>query len=296
MISIAVVVAIVVIFVGIKLTSSSSSSPTGPDTSGQHPAIASISQMVQPVATIPAAVFNSIGTAGEPATMQTTKNQKELKTGSLPRFVYEGGEYCPYCAMARWSMVAALARFGTFSNLKMTSSATTDRDIVTFSFYGSTYTSKYVSFTPYEALDRKQSPLMTVPKDVLALYGKYDGNSQTGVAAAPFNPGSPGIPFIDIANRYVSSGWPAYFNPVYNALSGGGPNATQAASAAAIAAAMHDPTTPVASAISAKFLIGTANYFSAAICNVDGQKPTAVCSSPGVKTAKTGIAAVTAVG
>ena len=104
-----------------------------------------------------------------------------------------------------------------------------------------------MSFTPYEALDRNQNALMPVPSDVAALYLKYDGNSQTRVAAAPFNPGSPGIPFIDIGNRYVSSGWPTYFTPVYNALSGGGPDATPAASVAAIAAAMHDPTSPVAS-------------------------------------------------
>ena len=123
-IAIAVVIIVVVLFIGIRLGGSSTPTSNTPDTTGQHPALASLTEMVQPVATVPAAVYNSIGTAGEPATMQPLKNQKELKTGSLPRFVYEGAEYCPYCAMARWSMVAALSRFGTFSSLKMTSSAT----------------------------------------------------------------------------------------------------------------------------------------------------------------------------
>lgn len=283
-------------FVAVKLSGSNSPATTTTDTSGQHPAVASLTQMVQPVATIPVSVFNAIGTAGEPSTLTTTKNQPFLKSGALPRFVYVGAEYCPYCAMARWSMVAALSRFGTFSNLKRTQSAATDGNIVTFSFLGASYKSKYVSFTPYEQLDRNQNPLMPVPNDVAALYSKYDGSTTTGAASPPFNTGRPGIPFIDIANKYVSSGWPGYFTPVYNALSGGGPNSLPASSAAAIAQAMHDPTTPVATAIGANLMDGIANYFTAAICNVDGNQPTAVCATPGVKAAAKGIAAVTPVG
>jgi hypothetical protein len=252
--------------------------------------------MVEPVATIPLSVYNSVGVAGLAATLTKTKGQPLLKLNGLPRFVYEGAEYCPYCAQARWSMVAALSRFGTFSNLKMTSSANTDSDITTFSFYGSTYKSKYVAFTPYESLDRNQNPLQAIPTDMGKLYLKYDGNSSTGVAAAPFNPGSPGIPFVDFSNQYVSSGWPNAFTPVLNALAGGGPDATQAASAAAIAAAMHDPSTPVGTAISANLMVGMANYYSGAVCETDGQAPTSVCGTSGVKAAEKNLTALTAVG
>jgi hypothetical protein len=296
-IAIGAVVVIIAVFLAIKL--GGSSTPTTNQSgiaSGQTPVLASVSQMVQPVATIPLSVYNSVGTAGQLPIFSATKGQPALKVGALPRFVYAGAEFCPYCAMARWSMVAALSRFGTFSNLKMTSSANSDYDITTFSFFHSSYTSKYLVFSAYEQLDRNHNPLETVPSDVLSLYLKYDGNDSTNVAAAPFNPGGVGIPFFDVANRYVSSGWPNYFLPTLDALSGGGPDATQAASAAAIAAAMHDPSSPVASAIHANLLIGMANTLSATFCSVDGQQPSSVCASSGVKAAAKDLAALKPVG
>lgn len=298
-IAIGAVVVIVAVFLVWGLSGSStpsSESTSSGASSGQSPVLASVSQMVDPVATIPLSVYDSVGVAGLPATLTKTKGQTYLKLDGLPRFVYEGAEYCPYCAQARWAMVAALSRFGTFSKLKMTSSANTDSDIVTFSFLGSTYKSKYVSFTPYETLDRNQNPLQPLPSDMASLYLKYDGNASTGVAATPFNQGSPGIPFVDFANQYVSSGWLNAFAPVLNGLAGGGPDATQAASAAAIAAALHDPTSAVGTAISANLIVGMANYYSGAICETDGQIPASVCGTSGVKAAEKNLTALTAVG
>ena len=59
-----------------------------------------------------------------------------------------GAEYCPYCAAERWALVMALSKFGTFTDLQGTTSSATDTNpsTPTFSFYGSTYTSKYLSF------------------------------------------------------------------------------------------------------------------------------------------------------
>ena len=298
-VAIGAVVVIVAVFLVVRLTGSSTGTPpttANGITSGQTPVLASVPQMVTPVITIPLSVYNSVGTAGLPVALTLTKGQPALKLNGLPRFVYEGAEYCPYCAQARWSMVAALSRFGTFSKLKMTASGTSDFNIATFSFLGSTYKSPYLAFTPYESLDRDQNPLQPIPTDMGKLYLKYDGNSSTGLAAAPFNVGQPGIPFVDFGNLYVSSGWSNAFQPVLNALSGGGPAATQAASSAAIAAAMHDPATPVGTAISAKLLVGMANYYTGAICEMDGQKPLSVCGSSGVKAAEKNLTAQTAVG
>ena len=66
--------------------------------------------------------------------------------------LYEGAEYCPFCAAERWAMVMALSKFGTFWGLKLTNSSVSDfaPDTATFSFYGSTYTSKYLAFKPVE--------------------------------------------------------------------------------------------------------------------------------------------------
>ncbi len=51
--------------------------------------------------------------------------------GKSPAMLYYGAEYCPYCAAERWAMTAALARFGTWSNLQITASSHTDVDAKT---------------------------------------------------------------------------------------------------------------------------------------------------------------------
>jgi Domain of unknown function (DUF929) len=285
--AIGVVVIVAAVFVVIALVGGSKPPAASSNgiASGQDPAVASLAQMVDPVISIPASVYNSVGTYGAPFPQTVTKGQPPLKSGALPRVVYVGAEYCPYCAMARWSIVAALSRFGTFTGLKMTSSANSDGDIPTFSFLRSTYTSPYLVFSPYESLDRDQNPLQTVPSDVNDLYTKYDGNEQTDVAAAPFNPSGVGIPFLDFGNASVSSGDPGFLDPVYDALEGGGPASTTAAAAAIIASSMHNPSTAEASAIGAKYLIALANYYAGDICQIDGGKPANVCGSKGVMTA-----------
>jgi hypothetical protein len=47
-----------------------------------------------------------------------------------------------------------------------------------------------------------------------------------------------------------------------------------------IAAALADPTSPVAQAVD-----GSANVLTAALCEVSGQQPAAVCTAPGVAAA-----------
>ena len=298
--AIGIVLVVAAVFVVIAVVGGSSKPPTSSSSgvaSGQDPLPASITQMVDPVTTIPLSVYNSVGVFGAAFPQTVTKGQTPLTSGGLPRMVYVGAEYCPFCAMARWSMVAALSRFGTFADLKMTASASTDGNIPTFSFLRSTYTSPYLVFTPYESLDRNQNPLQTVPNDVNALYTKYDGNEQTDVGAAPFNtPTGVGIPFLDFGNASVSSGDPGFLNPVYDALEGGGPASTTAAAAAIIASSLHDPSTAEASAIGAKYLIALANYYSADICEIDGGKPASVCGSKGVMEAITKYKAAKPVG
>ena len=69
-----------------------------------------------------------------------------------------GAEYCPYCAAERWGMIVALSRFGTFTGLQTTHSAAKDGagnaevypNTATWTFVHSSYTSKYLTFTPVE--------------------------------------------------------------------------------------------------------------------------------------------------
>jgi thiol-disulfide isomerase/thioredoxin len=298
-IGVVVVIAAVFIVIAVSGSSKPPASSSNGVASGQDPVLASLTNMVEPVTTIPLSVYDSVGVFGQPLPQTLTKGQTPLTSGSKPEVVYIGAEYCPYCAMTRWPIVAALSRFGTFKNLKMTSSANDDGNIPTFSFLRSTYTSPYITFSPFEGLDRDQNPLQVEPTWATALYTKYDGNESTNVAAAPFNTTGTGIPFLDFGNKLVSSGAAGALGPtgpVFEALQGGGPASTTAAAAAIIAASMHDPSTAEASAIGAKYLVGLANYFSADICTIDGNNPASVCSSAGVKAALTQIKAAKAVG
>jgi hypothetical protein len=181
--------------------------------------------------------------------------------------------------MDRWSIVASLARFGTFTGLKQISSASSDKppSIPSLSFLRSTYTSKYVSFSGFEMADINGKPLVEAPEWAKKLYSTYD-DSGSG-AGTVFNGGSSGIPFVDIANRYLASGSPQEFVTVATALQG------DALTHAQIANALKDPSSPIGKAMDAKVLIGQANYFSAAICDSNGNKPASVCSSKGVMAA-----------
>ena len=79
---------------------------------------------------------------------------RALRAHGRPQVLYIGGEFCPYCAADRWSLVNALSRFGTFSSLRYMRSAATDQNLATFTFDGSRYTSSYVSFVPIENEDQ----------------------------------------------------------------------------------------------------------------------------------------------
>ena len=187
---------------------------------------------------------------------------------SLPTFVLWGAEYCPYCAMMRWSMVAALSRFGTFTGLKVTSSAATDYNIPSFSFLGSHYTSKYLNFQSYEFEDRNQAPLQKLPSSAQALESKYGYPPFASTSAES------GIPFMDINNKFVTSGDPGFMTPMIPFLQNGGPGTL------AIGEAIHNPASTVGQAIQSKDFIIEANFIAATICAVDGAQPAAVCSSP----------------
>ncbi len=275
--AVGVVLVVLVVLLVVKLSGGSSSSSSSSDAAGRHPAPAPAS-LVSALTTIPASTFNAVGTAAEASPFTVTKGQPPLTLDGKPQFVYDGGEFCPYCAMMRWSMIAALGRFGTFHGLKITSSASTDGDIPTFSFLGSSYTSPYVSFTPYESEDRLQQPLQIPPAYVQKLEAKYDGTGTT--PAKPFNTGpSSGIPFLDIGNKYVESGDPgpmAVIFEAYGYLNNGGPGRPE------IAAALRSPSSSLGKSIDARVFIVQANYIAAAICSLDGGKPGSVCASPGV--------------
>jgi len=152
-------------------------------------------------------------------------------------------------------MAVALARFGTFKNLKVTHSSTTDvyANTQTLSFYGSTYTSDYLTFTPIELYtdipsEGGYTTLQTPTTKEQDLANDYDSDQS--------------IPFIDFGGKYKVGG--ATYNPqVLSGLSWG-----------QIAGSLANP-----SSTTAKGVDGAANTLTAAICKLTNNQPGNVCDT-----------------
>jgi hypothetical protein len=118
-----------------------------------------------------------------------------LMADHKPQVLYIGAEFCPVCAAQRWAMVVALSQFGTFKNLQQTRSAVQDGDIPTLSFYGSSYSSPYLTFTPVETTTNQPQgnyyqPLETPTAAQQALWSSTSGGDLT-------------FPFLDIGGKYL---------------------------------------------------------------------------------------------
>jgi len=215
------------------------------------------SGVLSAVTSISATTFAAIGDpSGVSAPTATPKKTSTLDASDgKPEILYVGAEFCPYCAAERWALVVALSRFGTFSGLRATHSADGDiyPDTKTFSFYGSTYTSPYLDFVPVEEqtnqlVDGAYTTLQTPTASEEAVLAKYD--------TAPYTSEPGSIPFLDIANKFVSIG--ASYTP----------QVLQGLSMQAIAEQLHDKNSAVATAID-----GAANQITAAITAATGAQP-----------------------
>lgn len=212
------------------------------------------------IAAIPAGTFDAVG-AGTANQAPTAYAGTPLTKDGKPELLYIGAEYCPFCAAQRWAMVAALSRFGSFSNLKMTTSAAEDAypNTPTFSFYGSTYTSEYLAFTAVETNTNKRQG---------SGYEPLEEPTEAQIAVA-VESGQSGIPFLAFGGKFYLSG--ASFDPSLLSKRG----------APEIAQLLADPERVLTKAV-----IGAANGITAAICVMTDNQPSAVCESPGVLAAK----------
>jgi hypothetical protein len=210
------------------------------------------------VTNVPDSTFDAVG-YGSIANPPKTVSAAPLTQDGKPEVLYIGAEYCPYCAAERWAMVVALSRFGSFTDLKTTRSSPSDvyPNTATFSFYGSSFSSDYVSFVPVEVYSSERSG-----------NGYARLQSPTSDQQALLNASGGGFPFLDIGGTYVVSG--ASYNP--GVLSG--------MDWQAIASQLTQTDSKQAQGI-----IGTANVITAAICRTTGGQPGAVCSSAGVQAA-----------
>lgn len=216
---------------------------------------------------IPADVWAKVGTAD--ATVPVFVGDS-LKTADKPVVLYIGAGYCPYCAAARWSMIASLSRFGSFSGLTLTASSSVDvyPSTPTFSFFGAEYKSPYIEFQSVELAgslimaNGRYQPLEKATDEQDALIKKYDAPPYVDKA------GEGGIPFILVGGRYMWSGSP--FSPAVLAHH----------SQQSIAG-----TLPTGAGSAAELILANANQMTAAICAVDGNQPKDVCSDPVIQKA-----------
>jgi hypothetical protein len=252
-----VVLAVIGALVGVKVSGNGSTAQASDSTKQASPKVA------HAVQNVPASVFDKVGAVKGTAPPTAVKGGKLTKNGK-PEVVYVGADFCPYCAAQRWPLAVALSRFGTFHHLGATESAGPPEQhphTKTLTFYGSTYTSKYLSFNSTEETATDQSKKLETPsKRVQQLVNKYDVDPQSGQSGA--------IPFIDVGNhwKFISSQY--------------SPGLLQGMSHAQIADATGNPSSKAGKAI-----IGSANTLTATFCQVTGGKPGSVCNTPGVKAA-----------
>lgn len=241
---------------------------TGSDKATPAPASTQAgAEVIRLVTSVPPEALDKVG-VGTAKPVLKRIDAPPLTAEGKPKVLYVGADFCPFCAAERWAVVVALSRFGTWSKLGATTSASNDvyPNTETLSFHGASYSSDYVTFTGVETRGNKLVGGEYEPLDQL---GPADQKVFDTYNRPPYTDGSPGsIPFLDIGNSYVGAG--ASYRP--EILAG--------RSRAEIAAALAGPNNPIAKGVD-----GAANLIIAAICDVLGGKPANVCTSSGVKPA-----------
>jgi thiol-disulfide isomerase/thioredoxin len=255
--SVFLVIAVVVAFIVVKSAGSPAKATAARKT---QPA-----SVVNQITGVPDTTLASVGTGTTyQHSVQTIKgNPTLLAQGGKPVITYVGAEYCPFCAAERWALTVALSKFGTFQHLGFIHSAPapeTDPSTPTLTFYKSTYTSNYLVFDPTEVQSVSHAKLEKLTTQQNQLMTKYD--------VPPYVPSAQydgSFPFVDFGNKYVIDG--ASYDPAV----------LKGLTWAQVAAALKDPTSPVAKGVD-----GAANLITAAICKATGGKPGSVCTAAGV--------------
>ena len=258
-----VVLVIVLAFVLVKLSQGSPSTSAGSSTGTLLPA-----SVASQVTGVPAATLDKIGKGAVPAFTQgkppfAPGSGPALTSGGKPEMLYIGAEYCPYCAAMRWPMAVALSRFGTLTPLHGIHSSSKDvyPSTATLTFYKSGYHSNYLAFTPVETTTVDKTPLQNPTQAQNAVWARYEPD-----------PNTRGFPFVAFSNKQVMKGY--FYNPTV----------LQGKTWSQIAAALKDPTSPIAQSVN-----GAANYITGAICQMTNNQPASVCNSPAVTAVKSGL-------
>ena len=226
--------------------------------------------VVSEVTGVSPSTLATVGSGGLSDPLQKLPTSTAALTGSggKPEVLVVGEDSCPFCAFERWGLVVALSRFGSFSNLHITSSSSGDVYPNTdgLSFHGSSYSSSYVDFQGVEVKDRDGNDLQTPTATEQAILNSFD--------IAPYSSQAGGLPFIDLGGRWVASGDPNIDYEVSGQTVTQAPELLEGLTWQQIGASLSSSATYQAQAI-----LGDANYLTAAICEITGNQPGSVCDT-----------------
>jgi hypothetical protein len=255
-------VAAAVVFVVIK--------PGAPAAGHANPALA---RVIAQVTSVPVRTSDAAGDGTDRViTKPAAVAGPPLTAHGKPEVLYVATEYCPYCATQSWAMIVALSRFGTFTGLRAIRSAALNSALAqtisdqffpaldTWTFYGSAYTSRYLTFVPVETrsnilVSRNADPLKKTSYTVLqrltpaqqAIFAKYDNQRA--------------VPFTDFGNRYALTG--SSFDPTV----------LEHETWSQLAAELRNPR-----GIRGRSILGAVNHITAAICQLTGDQPATACT------------------
>jgi len=184
-----------------------------------------------------------------------------LTADGKPEVLYVDDGYCPYCLAQNWALIIALSRFGRFSGLSTARSREFDAipPVDGWSFYGSSYVSRYLAFVPVEAY----SSVLVNPKANPAMATSYRALQRlTPAEQSVFSEVDPrrSTPFLDVGGKEVLIG------------SGVVPSALAGLTWSQIAAGLRSSQSQVGMMID-----NAAATLTVELCQLTGNRPAAAC-------------------
>jgi Domain of unknown function (DUF929) len=219
--------------------------------------------LVAQVTSVPAGLAEAAGDGhGQVTTMLTSVNGSPLVAKGKPEILYVGTEYCPYCGAQTWALIVALSRFGTFTGLTAIRSGNYKPypNLATWTFYGSAYSSRYLTFVPVETKSNVLTARTANPQDGSS-YTRLQTLTAAEQAVSNRYDKLGSVPFLDVGNRSVLVG--SSFDPLV----------LQKLSWSQITASLRQPVSLAGWAI-----LGAANYITAAICQLTDDQPARACT------------------
>jgi Domain of unknown function (DUF929) len=191
----------------------------------------------------------------------TGPNARPLFSGGKPEVLYVATEYCPFCVAQSWPLIVALSHFGQFSGLSTSRSPTFESipPVDGWTFYGSSYTSRYLAFAPVETYSNVLVSPTANPADRTS-YRKLQSLTPAEQAAFHQLDVAGQTPFTDFGGKFAETG-SAIVPATLTGLTW-----TQ------IAAGLRRPGSTPGVAI-----LDSASVLTAELCQLTGNRPAAAC-------------------